>query len=66
MADDPFVAPAHPMALHTILIPGLLCSPRLYEPVLPAVWQHGGVTVADTRRDDTIAGMARRLLEGGA
>lgn len=50
--------------LHTVLIPGLLCSPRLYGPVLPAVWQHGGVTVADTRRDDTIAGMARRLLDG--
>jgi pimeloyl-ACP methyl ester carboxylesterase len=64
MATDPFGAPAHPMALHTVLIPGLLCSPRLYEPMLGAVWQHGGVTVADTRRDDTMAGMARRLLDG--
>ena len=52
------------VALHTVLIPGLLCSPGLYEPVLGAVWQHGGVTVADTRRDDTMTGMAGRLLDG--
>jgi hypothetical protein len=64
MARDPFGSLQHPIALHTVLIPGLLCSPRVYEPVLPAVWQHGGVTVADTRRDDTLAGMAGRLLDG--
>jgi pimeloyl-ACP methyl ester carboxylesterase len=49
-------------ALHTVLIPGLLCSARLYEAVLPAVWAHGAVTIADTRRDDSVAGMAGRLL----
>ncbi|RKQ87475.1 pimeloyl-ACP methyl ester carboxylesterase [Solirubrobacter pauli] len=48
--------------VHTILVPGLLCSPRLYAPVLPAVWRFGAATVADTRRDATIAGMAARLL----
>ena len=48
--------------LHTVLVPGLLCSARLYERVLPAVWAHGAVTIADTRRDDTLGGMAERLL----
>lgn len=48
--------------LHTVLIPGLLCSARLYEHVLPAVWSYGGVTIADTRRDSTVTAMAQRLL----
>ncbi len=50
------------MVPHTILVPGLLCSPRLYEPVLPTLWRFGPVTVADTRRDASIPGMAARLL----
>ena len=45
-----------------ILIPGMLCSPRLYEPVLPALWTFGATTVADTRHDDSIAQIAQRLL----
>jgi pimeloyl-ACP methyl ester carboxylesterase len=51
-------------ALHTVLIPGMLCSARLYESVLPTVWAHGAVTVADTRRDHSIEGMAARVLAG--
>jgi pimeloyl-ACP methyl ester carboxylesterase len=50
-------------AVRTVFVPGLLCSARLYEPLLPTAWAHGPVTVADTRRDDSIAGMAARLLE---
>jgi pimeloyl-ACP methyl ester carboxylesterase len=46
----------------TILVPPLLCSPKAYAPVLDAVWSFGPVTFADTRNDDTIAGMAARLL----
>jgi len=49
--------------LHTVFIPGLLCSARLYDPVLPTAWAHGAVTVADSRRDDTIHAMAARLLD---
>jgi pimeloyl-ACP methyl ester carboxylesterase len=49
--------------LHVVFIPGLLCSARLYAPVLPTAWAYGAVTVADTRRDDTIGGMAARLLD---
>jgi hypothetical protein len=49
--------------LHTALIPGLLCSARLHDPVWPTAWAYGAVTVADNRRDDTIGGMAARLLD---
>ena len=45
-----------------VLIPGLLCTPRLYAEQLPALWRFGQVTVADHTRDDSIAGIARRLL----
>jgi pimeloyl-ACP methyl ester carboxylesterase len=49
--------------LPTLLVPGLTSSPRLYEPQIPALWQFGAVMVADQRRDDSIAAMARRILE---
>jgi pimeloyl-ACP methyl ester carboxylesterase len=51
-----------PGPIHTVLVPGLLCSERLYAPVLPALWTHGPTTVADTRRDDSLADIAERLL----
>jgi pimeloyl-ACP methyl ester carboxylesterase len=50
--------------VETILIPPLLCSSRVYGPVLDTVWSHGSVTIADTLHDDTLAGMAGRLLAG--
>lgn len=49
-------------ALPILLIPGLACSPRLYAGQLPALWRFGPVTVADTRRENTIAGVAQRIL----
>ena len=48
--------------MQTILVPPLLCSAGVYAPLLDAVWRHGSVTVADTGRDESIAGMATRLL----
>jgi pimeloyl-ACP methyl ester carboxylesterase len=48
--------------LPIVLVPGLLTSPRLYAAQLPALWQHGPVTIADTTRDDTIAAIASRIL----
>ncbi len=45
-----------------ILIPGLTCTPRLYAEQIPALWQFGPVTVADHRRDASMAGIARRIL----
>ncbi|HUX72005.1 MAG TPA: alpha/beta fold hydrolase [Cellulomonadaceae bacterium] len=48
--------------MQTILVPPLLCSPLVYRPIIDVAWTHGSVTVADTRHDDTVAGMAARLL----
>lgn len=48
--------------VHTILVPGLACSARLWDTLMPVAWAHGGTTIADTRRDDAITGIAERLL----
>lgn len=48
--------------LPLILIPGLLDSARLYAQQLPELWRLGPVTIADHTRDDTMAGIARRIL----
>src|SRR5579862_9371744 len=48
--------------LPTVLVAGLNCSARLYADQIPVLWQFGPVTVADHRRDDSIAAIARRLL----
>jgi pimeloyl-ACP methyl ester carboxylesterase len=45
-----------------VLIPGLLCSWRLYAEQLPALRRLGPVTVADHRRDDSMAALAGRVL----
>lgn len=48
--------------LPVVLVAGLNCSARLYAEQIPALWQFGPVTVADHRRDDRMAAMARRIL----
>jgi pimeloyl-ACP methyl ester carboxylesterase len=48
--------------LHTILVPGLCCTARVYESVYTDVWAYGPVTIADTRRDNTIPAIAERVL----
>jgi pimeloyl-ACP methyl ester carboxylesterase len=48
--------------LATVLIPGLLCTPRLYADQVPALWRLGSVTVASHTRDDSMSGIARRIL----
>jgi len=45
-----------------LLIPGLVSSPRIYAPVIPALWRYGPVTVANHVRDDNMAVIARRIL----
>ncbi|MBR1191264.1 alpha/beta hydrolase [Bradyrhizobium sp. AUGA SZCCT0169] len=45
-----------------LLVPGLACSPRLFGPVVPALWQLGPVTVANHKRDDNMGAIARRIL----
>ena len=51
-----------PEPLPVVLIPGLLCSPRLYGEQLPDLWRFGPLFIADHTRDDSVAGMARRIL----
>jgi pimeloyl-ACP methyl ester carboxylesterase len=48
--------------LPTVLIPGLLGSPRLYAEQLPSLWRFGPVTVASHHHDDTVARIADRIL----
>jgi pimeloyl-ACP methyl ester carboxylesterase len=48
--------------LPIVLIPGLTCTARLYAEQIPALWQFGPVTIADHRRDDSMAAIARRIL----
>lgn len=45
-----------------VLIPGLFASPRLYAEQISPLWRFGPVTVADHRRDDSVAAIARRIL----
>ena len=46
-----------------VLVPGLNCSPRLYAAQVPELWRFGPVTVADHTRDDSMAAIARRILD---
>ena len=48
--------------LPLLLVPGLLCSARLYSAQITALWPHGQVAVADHRRDDTMEAIAVRIL----
>jgi pimeloyl-ACP methyl ester carboxylesterase len=45
-----------------LLVPGLVSSPRIYAPVVPALWRYGPVTVANHLRDDNMGAIARRIL----
>ncbi|HEY2038015.1 MAG TPA: alpha/beta fold hydrolase [Steroidobacteraceae bacterium] len=49
-------------SLPIILIPGLLCSPRLYAEQMPALWRLGPVTVSNHTQDDSMGAIARRIL----
>jgi pimeloyl-ACP methyl ester carboxylesterase len=49
-------------ALPIVLVPGLLGSPRLYAEQIPELWRLGPVTVATHTRDDSMGGIARRIL----
>jgi pimeloyl-ACP methyl ester carboxylesterase len=45
-----------------LLVPGLVCSPRIFSPVIPALWPLGPVTVANHIRDNNMGAIARRIL----
>ena len=48
--------------LPLVLIPGLLCSARLFAPQIAGLWPFGSVTVADHRRDNEMTAIAARIL----
>jgi pimeloyl-ACP methyl ester carboxylesterase len=45
-----------------LLVPGLVSSPRIFAPVVPALWRFGPVSVANHIRDDSMGAIARRIL----
>src|SRR3982074_632865 len=45
-----------------LLVPGLVSSPRIFQPVLPGLWRLGPVPVANHIRDDNMGAIARRIL----
>ncbi len=49
-------------SLPSLLVPGLLCSARLYAPQIPVLWRFGPVVVADHTRDDSMTAIAARIL----
>lgn len=49
-------------SLPIVLVPGLLASPRLYAEQIPELWRLGPVTVANHTWDDSMGGIARRIL----
>jgi len=52
-----------PASLPVVLVPGLNCSARLYAAQIPALWRFGPIMVAAHTRDDSMAAIARRVLE---
>jgi pimeloyl-ACP methyl ester carboxylesterase len=51
-----------PSSLPLVLVPGLLCSARLFSPQVAALWRFGAVSVADHREGDEIGAVAARIL----
>lgn len=51
-----------PSTLPLLLVPGLLCSARLYVAQVAGLWPHGPVMVADHRRDADMGAIAARIL----
>lgn len=51
-----------PLSTPLLMVPGLLCSARLYGPQVAGLWRFGPVMVADHRWDDTMEAIAGRIL----
>src|SRR4051812_13448988 len=51
-----------PETLPIMLVPGLISSPRIYAPVVSALWRLAPVMIANHIRDDSMAAIARRIL----
>src|SRR4029077_5170654 len=57
-----FRSPRMDNPMPILLVPGLVSSPRIFAPVVPALWRLGPVTVANHIRDDNMGAIARRIL----
>src|SRR6201999_4491259 len=49
-------------AMPVVLVPGLIGRARIWAPVVPALWRHGPLMIANHIRDDSMAAIARRIL----
>jgi len=49
--------------LPILLVPGLVCSPRIYLPQVPALWRVAPVMFPNHIRDATMSGIAKRVLD---
>lgn len=49
-------------SLPVVLVPGLACSPRIYDPQTPSLWRQGPVFLANHARGGDMAAIARRIL----
>lgn len=50
-------------AIPVVMVPGLNCTARVYAQQLPALWQFGPVQIADHRRGNSMAGIAKAILD---
>lgn len=48
--------------LPIVLVPGLNCSARVFAGVVPALWRHGPVTLANHTQGNSIESIARHVL----
>lgn len=54
--------PSLPEPLPIVLVPGLLATARLYAEQIPELWRIGPVMIAVHTRDDSMSGIAQRIL----
>lgn len=50
-------------AIPVVMVPGLNCTARVYAQQLPALWQFGPVQIADHRRGNSMAAIAKAILD---
>ena len=50
-------------AVPVVMVPGLNCSARVYAPQVPSLWPFGPVQIADHRRGNSMAAIAKSILE---
>ena len=50
------------MSTPIVLVPGLYCTARVYSAQIPALWNHGPVTIADHTREDDVDAIAAQIL----